>query len=323
MQAIYLYLPLERKYNMDSKNLLDIAFRQASKEAGSVKGRGSVKKDRRHIEADLARVKTSYSIILGHLKDYLNKSDVHLNNFERELLRTSIDFEKLENDRKRIINSIMIIERLYKEFEIKIKYADNKTESHHYQSAFYGRVSSIIDRIKFGEIEKLEKEAKKLPKLKKIKTIIICGYPNVGKSIILKNLTGHRVEVASYPFTTKGLLIGYLEKGYDKIQMIDTPGLLDRPVDKMNPIEKRAALALKYLSKEIIFVVDPSEACGYSIESQNNLLKTVEKEFKPKILIVATHADLPQKEFIADLNINSNDRSDIDKLSKRIFEFFR
>jgi nucleolar GTP-binding protein len=104
--------------------------------------------------------------------------------------------------------------------------------------------------------------------------------------------------------------------------MIDTPGILDRSIDKRNPIERRAALALKYLSKNIIFVIDPSEACGYSIEAQNNLLKTIEKEFKPKMLIVATHADLPQKEFKTDLNINSNDKEDIEKLKKKIFEFF-
>ena len=308
---------------MDSQKLLDIAFRQASKEADITKDKRSVEKNRRHIEADLSRVKVSYSIVSGHLKDYLTKADVSLNDFERELLGTSIDFAKFEKDSKRIRSSLKIIDRLEREFEVKIKYADNKTESHKYQSAFYGRMSSIVKRIRFDEIEKLEKEAKKLPRIRKMKTVIISGYPNVGKSILLKNLTGHKVEVASYPFTTKGLLIGFLKNGYDEIQMIDTPGILDRSIDKRNPIERRAALALKYLSKNILFVVDPSESCGYSIESQYNLMKTIEKEFKPKMLIVATHADLPQKEFKTDININSNDKSDIGKLGKKIFEFFR
>jgi nucleolar GTP-binding protein len=308
---------------MDSQKLLDIAFRQASKEADITKDKRSVEKNRRHIEADLSRVVVSYSIVSGHLKDYLAKADVSLNDFERELLGTSIDFAKFERDSKRIGTSLKIIDKLKREFEVKIKYADNKTESHKYQSAFYGRMSSIVKRIRFDEIEKLEKEAKKLPRVRKMKTVIISGYPNVGKSILLKNLTGHKVEVASYPFTTKGLLIGFLKNGYDEIQIIDTPGILDRSIDKRNPIERRAALALKYLSKNILFVVDPSEACGYSIESQYNLLKTIEKEFKPKMLIVATHADLPQKEFKSDINVNSNDKSDVEKLSKRIFEFFR
>lgn len=308
---------------MDSKELLNTAFHQASREASITKGMRSVEKERRHIEADLRRVLVSYSVITGHLKEYMKKSEVYPTEFEREVLKTTIDFDKLNADASRIKNSLTIMDRLKKEFEVKIKYADNKTESHRYQTAFYGRVSSIVKKIKFDEIEKLEKEMKKLPRVRKMKTIIICGYPNVGKSIILRNLTGHKVEVASYPFTTKGLLLGFLKKDYDEIQMVDTPGLLDRPVDKMNPIEKKAALALKYLSKDIIFVVDPSEACGYSIESQYNLMKTVEKEFKPRMLIVATHADLPQKEFPSDLNINSNDRRDIAKLEKKIFEFFR
>lgn len=308
---------------MDSKKLLDIAFSHASKEADATKSQRSVEKARRHIEADLRRVIVSYLTISGQLKDYLKKADVNPNSFERELLSTAVDFEKMEADRNRMKNSLIIIDRLKKEFEIRIKYADNKTESHRYQTAFYGRVCSIVKKIKFDEIEKLEKEMKKLPRIRKMKTIIICGYPNVGKSIILRNLTGHKVEVASYPFTTKGLLLGFLKTGYEEIQMVDTPGILDRPVDKMNPIEKKAALALKYLSKNILFIVDPSEACGYSIESQYNLLKTVEKAFKPKMLIVATHADLPQKEFQSDININSNDKGDIEKLEKKILEFFR
>jgi nucleolar GTP-binding protein len=307
---------------MDPQKLLDVAFHQASKEASITKDKRSIEKERRHIEADLSRVKVSYSILSGHLKDYLKKADVHPNDFEKELLNTFIDFARLEADKKRIENSLKIIERLKKEFEVKIKYADNKTESHKYQSAFYGRVSSIVKKINFKEIEKLEGEMKRVPRIRKIKTVIISGYPNVGKSILLKNLTGHKVEVASYPFTTKGLLIGFLKNDYNEIQMIDTPGILDRSIDKRNPIERRAALALKYLSKNIIFVIDPSEACGYSIEAQNNLLKTIEKEFKPKMLIVATHADLPQKEFKTDLNINSNDKEDIEKLKKKIFEFF-
>ena len=70
-------------------------------------------------------------------------------------------------------------------------------------------------------------------------------------------------------------------------------------------------------------MIDPSESCGYPLEAQTSLLKSVEKEFKPKMLIVATHADLPQREIETDININSNDLSDIEKLKERIFEFFR
>ncbi len=124
------------KYNMDSQKLLDTAFRQASKEAGITKEKRSVEKERRHIEADLSRVKVSYSIVSGHLKDYLKKADVHPNDFEKELLGTFIDFAKLEADRKRIENSLKIIDRIKREFEVKIKYADNKTESNKYKSAF-------------------------------------------------------------------------------------------------------------------------------------------------------------------------------------------
>jgi nucleolar GTP-binding protein len=307
---------------MDPKQLLDVAFRQARKEAGVTKGKRSVAKERRHVEADLRRVLVAHSAVAGRLREYMKMSEIHVGSFERELLATAVNFDQLAKDAKKIENSLKIIDRLRKEFEVKIKYADNKTESHRYQTAFYGRMCSVVKKLKFNEIEKLEKEKKKLPRIKKMKTVIICGYPNVGKSLIIKNLTGHKIEIASYPFTTKGIMIGFLKKDYDEIQMIDTPGLLDRPLQKMNAIEKKAALALKYLSKNILFVMDPSEDCGYSLESQNNLLHTVRKEFSPKMLVVSTHADLPQREFQADLNINSKEPADIKRLKEKIFEFF-
>ena len=68
-------------------------------------------------------------------------------------------------------------------------------------------------------------------------TVVIAGFPNVGKSTVLRRLTGAKPKVAEYPFTTKGIQIGYLETKWNKIQVIDTPGLLDRPIDQMNNIE--------------------------------------------------------------------------------------
>ena len=41
------------------------------------------------------------------------------------------------------------------------------------------------------------------------------------------------------------------------------------------------------------------------------------------MMIVSTHADLPQREFRSDININSNDSADIERLRKAVFSFFR
>ena len=61
--------------------------------------------------------------------------------------------------------------------------------------------------------------------------------------------------------------------------MIDTPGLLDRDLSDRNEFELRGILALKHLSDLIVFMFDPSESCGYSMEDQEHLFKAIKKEF--------------------------------------------
>ena len=110
-------------------------------------------------------------------------------------------------------------------------------------------------------------------------TIVIAGFPNVGKSTLLRQITEAEPQVANYPFTTKGIQIGHTEMHWKHIQIIDTPGLLDRPVLEMNDIEMNAIVALEHLADAILFIFDASETCGFHLDNQYNLLKQIEKIF--------------------------------------------
>jgi nucleolar GTP-binding protein len=86
-------------------------------------------------------------------------------------------------------------------------------------------------------------------------------------------------------------------QNYLEFQLIDTPGLLDRPLEKRNKIERKAIAALRHLANAIIFVVDPTTRCGFELEKQANLFKEIAEEFKEtKILIVLNKADIASKE---------------------------
>ena len=43
-----------------------------------------------------------------------------------------------------------------------------------------------------------------------------------------------------YAFTTKSLFVGHMDHKYLRWQVIDTPGLLDRPLEERNTIEMQA-----------------------------------------------------------------------------------
>ena len=56
---------------------------------------------------------------------------------------------------------------------------------------------------------------------------VLIGFPNSGKSTILKALTGVNVEIASFPFTTKKPEIGMLDYNGGKIQLVEVPAIIE------------------------------------------------------------------------------------------------
>jgi nucleolar GTP-binding protein len=95
------------------------------------------------------------------------------------------------------------------------------------------------------------------------------------------------------------------------IQIIDSPGLLDRPLDERNEIELQSIFALKYLAKLIIYMIDPSESCGYPIGKQINLLDYLQDIF-------------PEIEFIIVINkIDLNEEYELDNKYREKIKIFR
>lgn len=119
------------------------------------------------------------------------------------------------------------------------------------------------------------------------RTILLTGYPNVGKSSFINAVSKANVEVQPYPFTTQALYVGHTEYKNLRYQVIDSPGILDHGLDEMNTIEMQSITALAHLKSCVIYFVDPSEQCGYSVLEQIHLYNTIKPLFKNKPVIVA------------------------------------
>lgn len=159
-------------------------------------------------------------------------------------------------------------------------------------------------------------------------TIVVAGYPNVGKSSLLAKLSKARPEIAPYPFTTKRINVGHfvwpeggVKHRQTRYQIVDTPGLLEKPPRERNTIEQQAALALAFLADVILFVIDPSESCGYTLEQQERLLAHVRDEFKGvPAVVVETKADLRKRPGTGLLAVSAKSGENLPELKRLVIE---
>lgn len=166
----------------------------------------------------------------------------------------------------------------------------------------FGRISSMIRALDddLKHLNEVREKFKTLPSIPtKHPTIVVAGYPSVGKSALVKAISTADPKVASYPFTTQELTVGYFDYRRTKYQIVDTPGLLDREFEKRNDIEKQAVLALTLLSKTCLYLVDPTGHCGFPLEPQLELLRsTADNVPDMEFIIVVNKSDLELPEGI-------------------------
>jgi len=164
----------------------------------------------------------------------------------------------------------------------------------------FGRISSMVndlegDLLRLAEVREKFKQLPSIPT--KHPTIVVAGYPSVGKSKLVKAVSTADPKVAPYPFTTQELTVGYFEKHRTRYQIVDTPGLLDRPFEERNTIEKQGILALTLLSSTCIFMIDPTGHCGFPLDPQLDLLASISESLPGMgIIVVINKSDIGMPE---------------------------
>jgi len=272
---------------------LDRAFKEANKRASSLRqaARGSRLEKSKKLELEkLIMVNKILSAELDSVIESFPSLD-NLSEFYAELITACLEFDRLKKALGGMHWCLEKVKSLTREYLRKIRYNKDLSLFNSLRTQYYGRVSSVMKQNKdnFQYLEHARKAMRDFPDIKEdLFTVAIAGFPNVGKSTLLAKLTSARPKIASYPFTTKTLNVGYMPYHHQDIQMIDTPGTLNR-FERMNIIEKQAYLAMKYCSHLIVYIFDLTEA--YPLEDQTKLFRLL-KEYDKPLVAFFSKADL-------------------------------
>lgn len=189
-----------------------------------------------------------------------------------------------------------IVAKISKDYLRLLKYGDTLYRCKCLKVAALGRMCTVIKRISpsLAYLEQIRQHMARLPSIDpNTRTILICGYPNVGKSSFMNKVTRADVDVQPYAFTTKSLFVGHADYKYLRYQVIDTPGILDRPFEDRNIIEMCSITALAHLRAAVLFFLDISGSCGYTIAQQAALFHSIKSLFMNKpLVIVCNKTDL-------------------------------
>jgi nucleolar GTP-binding protein len=276
--------------------VLESAYSKANKRADSItdKREGIFLVKRQEIKRIQVLYEYMEEFLDGIVKSVPDLST--LSPFYYELAQILVNNDLLKQKLGRISGVIKVLDRLEREHVRAIPRLYSASSINYKRKQAFGRLKSVVDKLG-SDLEFLATARKKLRSLPVINltipAIVIAGYPNVGKSSFVNNLCGSKIQVAAYPFTTKEVIIGLHDKGMEKFQFIDTPGVLDRPMAARNQIEMQAITAIRFLANIIVFMFDPTPNCGFPIEEQLDLLNEVKTTF-PSIdrVILITKIDL-------------------------------
>ncbi|KAH6856745.1 P-loop containing nucleoside triphosphate hydrolase protein [Chaetomium sp. MPI-CAGE-AT-0009] len=209
--------------------------------------------------------------------------------FHRDLMNILYDADHFKVALGQVSTAKHLIETISRDYVRLLKYSQSLFQCKQLKRAALGRMATLIKRLKdpLQYLDQVRQHLARLPDINPTtRTLLVAGFPNVGKSSFVRSVTRADTPVEPYAFTTKSLFVGHLDYKYLRYQVIDTPGILDHPLEEMNTIEMQSVTALAHLRAAVLFFIDISEQCGYSLKAQCNLFKSIKPLFANKMVFV-------------------------------------
>jgi nucleolar GTP-binding protein len=209
-----------------------------------------------------------------------------LHPFERALLELTLKDDKYEATLRRVDVARKAMLSIGKQHAARAAKAKGPKDAVGIREAGFEEMEAYFKRNAKQPVDELKEIAKTLRRLPvaelETPTVALVGAPNVGKSSLVRVLSSGTPEVCNYPFTTRGIKMGHFFLEEKRHIVTDTPGLLWRPDEDRNKIEKLAIATLEHLPTCVVFVTDLSGLCGTTVEDQLSIREDLFDRFARK-----------------------------------------
>ena len=305
-RSIIPILTAEELINISKKNVMKTSIRGTTSENVP-----HIKKARKKEAARIELLSKEFRERLFRIvEDFPSLNDEDISGFYVETLDISYGLDKTRQTLGSISGSANVIWKIKRDYIGKVWHARTLLEAKYIRRSAFGRMSSVIEKLndRLIFLESIRQKMRLMPGIDlEQPTFCIAGYPNVGKSSLVNGVTSAEPEIGVYPFTTKEVTLGHLEVPvyassehktpltHIHAQIVDTPGILDRPLDERNEIELKALAAIKTLATVIIFMFDFTQK--EAINAQFNLLNQITTNFPDlPVILLFSKGDLIDKQ---------------------------
>ncbi len=135
-------------------------------------------------------------------------NDIHP--FYADLMNVLYDKDHFKLALGHVNKAKSIVDNVANDYVRMLKYGDSLYRCKMLKRAALGRMATLLKKLKasLAYLEEVRKHLSRLPQIDtQTRTLIITGFPNVGKSSFMNKVTNANVDVQNYPFTTQSLFV--------------------------------------------------------------------------------------------------------------------
>ena len=158
---------------------------------------------------------TVHEKLLAIVEEFPKLDDVHP--FYADLINVLYDRDHYKLALGQINTAKQIFDNISKDYIRLLKFGDSLFRCKQLKRAALGRMCTVMRKQgpTLAYLEEVRKHLARLPSIDPTtRTLLICGYPNVGKSSFMNKVTRADVDVQPYAFTTKSLFVGHMDYKY-------------------------------------------------------------------------------------------------------------